>query len=474
MSAPDTAPRRLHPAAAAIDFLRRAPASWGSITAIILVSSRDIWFASAVAGGFAFLSALLAVARWRSFTYRLDAQSGLVIDQGLLRRSRRSIPAERIEDVSTEQGPLQRLFGLVRVHIETGGGSADEGLLDSVGKAEAIRLHALLLGDGVAAETRAESEIAKDSPLFAMTLRRVLLHGLFGFSLLWLAAILALLNGLERVTDFDLHDLFDLAEREAVARFSLASALAVLALLLILGVFAGVASSVMRDFGFRLTYEDGRFRRTRGLLTRSQTLVANRRIQVGLIRRGWLSGRMGFAALEVQTLGGSDGPAGRHELAPFATQPEIDAVLAKTLLPPFEPQALIGVSRAHAPLWAIRRIAPLAAAVAIAGWLWPLAWFGLLLVPLLAGIGWYQRQHHRYALRSTSLQVISGVRTEREWIAPYPAVQSVMVRRGPLQRWFGVASVMVHTAGGKTISPDILDIRADVAGPLARDLIART
>lgn len=471
--ASNTGVRRLHPAAALIDFVRRAPASWGSITAVVFVASRDPWLASIAAGIFALISAILAGARWRAFTYSIDASNGLVIDQGLLRRSRRTIPAERIEDVSTEQGPMQRLFGLVRVRIETGGGIVDEGLLDSVSKAEAMRLHGLLRGGEAAASGHvADSRIA--APLFEMTAGRVLLHGLFSFSLLWLAAIFALLQGLERITRFDFREFLDIAEREAFARLSVSSALAAVALVVLLGIAAGVATSFLRDFGFRLTFEDGRFRRVRGLFTRSQTVIVDRRIQVGVVSRGWLSGRLGFAAFEVQTLGGSDGPAGRHELAPFATEPEIAAVLARTPLPRFEASALARVSPVHAPLSALRRIAPWAVVVAVAGWFWPPAWLAMLPMPLLGGFAWHRARHHRYALRDTSLQVANGVTASREWVAPFPSLQSVTVQRTLLQRWFGVASVFVVTAGaGGKVAPDVDNIPGDAARALALSLIAR-
>jgi hypothetical protein len=48
------------------------------------------------------------------------------------------------------------------------------------------------------------------------------------------------------------------------------------------------------------------------------------------------------------------------------------------------------------------------------------------------------------------------------------------VRRTPLQRWFGVATIVVDTAGGRgRHGPDVQDIPGTAAGALALDLIAR-
>ncbi|NWP29072.1 hypothetical protein GY984_25585, partial [Escherichia coli] len=79
---------------------------------------------------------------------------------------------------------------------------------------------------------------------------------------------------------------------------------------------------------FVLTHEPGRFRRVRGLVTRSEAVIADRRIQLGLIRRGAISGRLGWNAVEVQTLGGSADRSGRQEMAPFATAEEAAEVIA--------------------------------------------------------------------------------------------------------------------------------------------------
>ncbi|WP_163284170.1 MULTISPECIES: PH domain-containing protein, partial [Enterobacteriaceae] len=82
----------------------------------------------------------------------------VLIQHGVLQRRRRSIPRGRIQDVSIERGPFARIFGLAVVRLETGGGEAEEAMLDSVSMAEAERLRALLRGRRVAPEIRAGAE----------------------------------------------------------------------------------------------------------------------------------------------------------------------------------------------------------------------------------------------------------------------------------------------------------------------------
>ena len=59
---------------------------------------------------------------------------------GLLSRAARSVPYERIQDVSVEQKRIPRLFGLVEVKFETGAGGGDDLKLAYLTEAEGDRL----------------------------------------------------------------------------------------------------------------------------------------------------------------------------------------------------------------------------------------------------------------------------------------------------------------------------------------------
>ena len=78
---------------------------------------------------------------WTRFEYRVGADE-IRIDSGILNRTHRSIPFDRIQDVDITQGPLARVLGLARVQFETGGGGGkEEGVLQaiSIKRAEDLR-----------------------------------------------------------------------------------------------------------------------------------------------------------------------------------------------------------------------------------------------------------------------------------------------------------------------------------------------
>lgn len=464
--------RRVHPATIAIGLVKSAPSTLVGLPALLAFGG-EFGIVKVVLLTFVGLAAMTFFTwlGWWHATYRLTDDE-FVIEGGVLHRSRRSIPLERVQDVSIEQKPLARLFGLALVRIETGGGDKDEATLDSVTLREAHRLRLALRRVPVAAS--AEAPVEAGQPLFAMSLERVLLYGLFNFSLVWLAAIFAGLQAIDGVVEFDWQELVGIAGREVRSHLTLTTALTVLALALALGVLAGLVRTLAREYGFRLDEREERFRRIRGLLTRSEVVIVKARIQLALVRRGALSGRLGWRSLEFQTLGGSDDNSGRQEMAPFARNDEVERVIAAAGLPHFEADALVPVSRGHVLRAALRHGLPMLALFAVGGAFLPLLWLGLLLVPVPVGLALLQRRRHRYGLRETSAQVTRGVLSQRDWIVPYPAIQTISVRRSWLQRRLGLATVAIDTAGAKGWHrPDIADVAAPIAMKLARELVAR-
>ena len=57
-----------------------------------------------------------------------------------------------------------------------------------------------------------------------------------------------------------------------------------------------------------------------------------------------------------------------------------------------------------------------------------------------------------YVLTDRSLRIRRGIMTIHETTISFENVQNVEVRQGPLQRWFGIADVLVTTAGGGVAS----------------------
>lgn len=477
MNAEGIADRRLHPLSIGLRYLKNLPSTLFALPAFFTYVSDAGWanflWIAAVVGAVVLLLNWIV---WRRFTYGVGARE-IVIESGVFSRNRRSIPFERIQDVDIERGPLERLLGLAKVRIETGGAGGDEGTLDSLSVAEADRLRSALRA-GRAGPPIAEDVESAPPVLFAMPLPRVLLAGLFNFSLLYLAGLFALLQTFENFLPFGLEDWgqwLGLAQKEFGGRFTPGMIAAVLLLALLLGIVTGVARTLARDYGFRLTRDAAGLRRERGLFTRTEIVIPRRRIQLALVRRGLFKRLFDFSELDVQTLGADPQGMGKQSVAPLAHDDEIVPVLdaAGALRLP-EGVVLERVSRSHVLKAVAANIFWPVAAILAAALFVPAALLALALIPLLVASALLERRAHRYALTPDTLYVRRGWWNQKLWIVPVGSAQTITLSRSPLQRLLGLSTLLVDTAGASTLSdPRIVDLRHDTAANLA-ETIARS
>ncbi|MXP30831.1 PH domain-containing protein [Erythrobacter jejuensis] len=452
-----------------------------------------------------FLASVIAVSflQWRRFTYRVGT-TDIKVESGLLSRAARSVPFERIQDVSLEQKFVPRLLGLVEVKFETGAGGKDELKLAylSEEQGEALRELVRERRDGEkTASVFGDSEASESVPaeqaetLFAMPPKRLVTFGMFEFSL----AVIAVIGGLAQQFDFLLpFDIWDWqmwvgifsGPTEQVAALGImaqvfGAGLAILSLLA-LGVVTGVTRTVLRDWGFRLERTSKGFRRRRGLLTRTDVVMPVHRVQAIKVGTGLVRRRFGWNGLSFVSLA-QDSGSSSHVVAPFAQQQELDPIIAAA---GFESPP--GDLDWHRSSTADRNVSMLIdggvlAFVALV--VFALAVLdpfdvmagreGFAMIPLALGAFFCARQyylwrHARNAIDADQLYRRVG------WLAPSLAIanrvklQSAEISQGPIARWCGYATLRLGLAGGTFA---IEGIPVDRARSLRREVlesIART
>lgn len=469
------ADRRVHPATVPLRFLKEAPQTLlGIPAAYAFISEHGLRQILFVVAGIALVAILYQWLSWRRFRYGIGERE-IVIESGILSRTRRSIPFDRIQDVDIERGPLARLFGLAKLRIETGGSGKDEGVLDSVSLDEAERIRAALRGKRT--DSAPEAEMPEQGRLiFRMSVGRVLLAGLFNFSLVYLAGLFGFLQTFEQWLPFDIYDpgrWVGLVGNRLQAGWSFGAIAAVALLALLLGTLLGIARTLSRDFGFRLTAEGAGFRRERGLFTRTEAMLPKRRIQLAVRQTGPLRRLLGWHALYLQTLAAEQGKGARQVAAPLARAAEIEAIIAEhDQIRLADPAALTLVSGRHllrrllstsVPLLiilgaALVRIEALAALIFI--------------LPMLAAdvLSW---RHHRFGIRDGLVFVQRGVWRQRHYALPLRRIQSLRLSRSWLQRRLGLATLYLDTAGAPSLDPvRIEDLREARARELVTSLLA--
>ena len=417
-------------------------------------------------------SALFTWIAWRHFRYRVG-DDDIRVERGLFSRTARSVPYERIQDVSLEQKLVPRLFGMVDVKFETGAGGKEEVRIRYVAAAEAEALRETVRArksDEVVAAGEPAPPVEEPSrTLFAMDMKRLATFGLFEFSLV----VFAVLGGAAQQFDFLLP--FDIWNPEGWWRLlagpghrlqelgfaaqAIAAALA-LVLLAILGLITGLGRTVLRDYGFKLEDTPKGLRRRRGLLTRSDVVMPIHRVQALKVTTGILRRRFGWHGLGVVSLA-QEARAGSHVVVPFAQMDEIVPVVETTgfTLPGAAAEWHRASRRQRTDSIVLTAIpfALLAATAGLIGSRLPeLPAGGPMLAAMgLAALGgflalreWHLWRHRRHATDARQLFVQHGWLAPRLDIASRVKLQSVEIAQGPLARRRGYANVRFGVAGG--------------------------
>lgn len=386
------------------------------------------------------------VTRFRTTAERFE------LSRGVLSRSHRSIPRDRIRSVDLTSGPGHRIFRLAVVKIGTGQ-SGDELKLDAIALAQAEQLRRELLPQTSAepAERPGTGELVRMRPAW------------FGYSVLTTSLMLIVWGALASAVGSFSELLGSLGAYDAIAgtaqRLGLWLVLtAGLLLALVIGAAGALLLSVEMWWGFRLTREGDALRVRRGLLTTRSVSLHEARLRGVQLTEPLLLRAARGARLNAIATGLSEGGENQADntvLLPPAPRDRAREVAGLVLGAPFDPR-LRGHPRAALHRRLLRAIAGwavLTAAVAVAVALTPVpSWVAAVVsVPaLVLAIAWaaaayralgHELDEHRLISRSGALLRRTSA-LQREGIIGWRMEQTVFQRRS------GLMNVAATTAAG--------------------------
>lgn len=440
-------------------------------------SMRENWWALFAALGIGLVIGVaiggVSYLAWRRFTYIVGA-TDIRVESGIVSRTARSVPYERIQDVSLEQSLIPRLLGLVQVKFETGAGGDEEITLRYLSEDQGETLRDLVRErkDGVetaVGEAASVSDAAKEQPadvIFAMGPKRLITFGVFEFSLAVFAVLAGLFQYAETFVSINLWDADFWQDNlegpgSAVADWGpavqiIAGAMGLITLFIV-GSLTGLVRTVLRDWGFVLERTAKGFRRRRGLLTKTDVVMPLHRVQAIKTKTGFIRRRFGWHALSFVSLAQDSGSAS-HDVAPFATMEEI-APIARVAGFRVDPQAqtpwqrgsrAFRVDGAIVDCGVLLMIAAGAAVgLTLSGGASPL----FALIPAAIGALLAFRQMFLWRFDFNALDA-DYVFIKRGWLAPKLDVasriklQSLEIVQGPIARRRGYATLYFGLAGG--------------------------
>ncbi len=379
---------------------------------------------------------------WLRFTWRVENDE-LRIEQGLLVRKKRYVPRDRIQAIDISSGPVQRLFGLVRLNVLTAGGSAPEAAISAITRQDARAIqHALK----VEARSSEAPEEAASYPVYRISRSRLLLAastaGSFGIALSIVGTVMAQIN--QVVTEEQMIDFIESWAGGISSDFWISFVIVAVVAAWLLSLFG----TLLRFSGFTLTRNDRELQIRRGLFEKKQITIPFHRIQAVRVVDGILRQPFGYAMVYVENAGFGDEGGKTTVVFPLMHRGELKRFLQE-MLPDYDVE-LPGVrppGRAFLR-YQIKTVVPALIAASAVAWYFAFYW----LIPaifVVAGLIGYIRYLDAAAGFEGEHGFMRFRRLARTTVVFHRRrVQSISVLANWFQRRKALCSVMVTVASG--------------------------
>ena len=451
--------RRLHPWSWLFVLIQQLKSFALPLVVVLFTGRGNSWELWGLVG--AGVLVLVSLAQYFTYRFRVD-DDGIVIRSGLLQKSLRNIPFQRIHNVALHQTLLHRVFGVAEVRLESAGGMKAEGEMRVLSLADAHALEELVRSQSREARPVAEAggataPVATNTLLERPVSEVVRLGLISNRGMLLVAAAL----GLAAQTGGD--QFGDAVEYVAdhAAGWSKAYDLGLIGTaiaLVAMGVFAVVALrllsvllALLQYHGFILTETGRRLSAQRGLLTRMRASMPRSRIQAWSLRESlthrWL-GRQGLR-VDSASIETANDQRSLRDLAPVATPEKINALIQHLL--PVGHWPMLAWRRLHHRAWrrqftfpALLSLALAGAAVFLHG---PAGGVALLLVPLFLARAIVWARHAGWSEEEGVIAVREGWLDKRWRFAEVRKIQSLVLVQSPIDRYHGMATLLMDTVG---------------------------
>jgi putative membrane protein len=423
----------------------------------------------------AVMSLVIAFVQWQATRWWLESDS-VRLRRGVLTENVTTVSFERVQGIDVVRGPIQRVFGVVELHVQSaGGGRAGEIVLKAITTDEAEELRTAVRRGEAGRPRAAVGEVSDDAPERVLTPAaarpqreedeeedvRAVWH--LGARALLVAAvtsgslgvIVPILVALSQVGD----DLLGLEEARRLAPETAGEVALYAAVILGAAWVLSVLGTIVAFVGFTATREGDRLRISRGLIERRETSVPVARVHAVRVVENPLREPLGVAQVRIETAGYAGEPATAQTLVPLVRRRHATTIIAELL-----PELATSVGELEAPpTRALRRyvLAPAVVAAAVAAWLAVTfgtpGLIGLVLVPLAGAHGVARYRTAGWQLRGDRM-VLRGrglVRTTA--MADPRRLQTVRTTANPFQRRGHLATLSIDVSSGRTFGVSHID-----------------
>lgn len=394
------------------------------------------------------------------FRFYIDKED-LVIKRGFLSKKVISIPLNKIQSVHIEQNLVHQVLDVAKLTIDTAGSEKSEAEIDaiSIRKAENFK-EFLLKNEKIKSDTEQIGIHETDIPLIRLSAGDLLKLGLSANHLqaffIVLAFGISMLQNLEEIFGNQVITL--IRESSTAIGFSIASVLSLIVFVLIISVFVSIVRIVLNYSNFNCSETEQGFRIHTGLINIKQNLVPFSKIQFISWEANWIRRRIGLYMLEFHQAQNEQAKKKQRIRIPITKRMYVDRLLESYH------QAVKPIAHsAHGihKIYPFRRmlVSGLPLALITTGltffWIEQYSLLCMLWVPYVYFVNIVYQKKFRFYVSPEAFQVNSGAWGKETKIAQWYKIQYVELRQSIYQRKKELASLIIHTAGGKIHIPYI-------------------
>ncbi|MFB7156642.1 PH domain-containing protein [Lysinibacillus sp. NPDC056232] len=459
---------RLHPVSAVITSAKALKSMIFPLIIIIATNgfhfsfnfhSDNFWrmiFLFGIWGVGALLALVSGIVKWRTFVYWFE-DGELRVKYGLFVKKKRYIPFERIQSLNYNEGIFHRLFGLVKVQVETAGSKdrKPEVELTAIRKAAAdvIELEMRRAKNQVNEQMNDEQSLIEEIPvptIYHMSIRDLLIlaitSGGIGVVLSGVAAFIPQISDIIPYEEI-FHELADFAKIGAF--------LVVLMVIfsLILAWFVSFVITLFNYYEYTVRIEDEKLIITKGLIEKKRITLPLNRIQAIRIVENPVRQLFGFATVVVESAGGNGGEGNDKKITLFPLIQKQDCLGTLEQLFPdinWRPEFINSPERARPFFYRIDFVWLIPIIGGCSYFLYPYGLLSLLLIPLTIVIGVWQHKSAGYMIDGKQLTMQYRVFSRTTFFMEKKRIQSIGTTQTYFQKRKNVMSVKATVMSGMT------------------------
>ncbi|EIT86486.1 membrane-flanked domain-containing protein [Fictibacillus macauensis ZFHKF-1] len=464
-----TKPKRFHPFYIVVEFFNVIK-YWVIPLALSLVKD-ELSFSWWQYGMFAILFCLFVfdIIRWRMETYTLTGKT-IHVNEGVFTRKVKSIPFSKIQNCNQRTPFLYKVVGVTQLKLDTGmDGDDDTITFHVITIAEARRIQQLIQTKSDSLETKEQQEVEPS----VITKEERTLHfsptakDLFraSFTSLSMFVVIPILLSLYSKLD-ELKEIVPIQWVEDQAQsFIVQQTWIMMIVLLIIMVCISFVVGIIRTFlkygKYEVSSDKTHVYIIQGLLNESSFSIEKKRVQAIVIKQPFLKRLFRIAEVKLISAGGIDHSEAKDDinsLFPFLPRKDAEAMIS-TILPEYQVISTMH-SLPRRSLWyklSIPSYSWILSTAIIAGlviWvpaLQPYTWllYGvsafILLLSVLRKILAYGNT--QYVMNGSYIQMKHGGFGTELFLTKRTKVIDVSVERGPIQKWFDLATIVTSNRG---------------------------